>query len=550
MAAEEPADLVLFNGIVYAADARQSEFRALAVADGRIVYRGPDKGAQKWIGPDTEWIDLKGKMVIPGLHDAHLHPFMGAVDMMECSLSGMTRLDEYLDKVRLWAKEHADKGYIRGSGWLYTSFGVRGPDKIDLDRIVADRPVLLKAIDGHSAWVNSKALELAGISSYTADPPGGRIERDPASGEPTGTLREWTAMQLVEDRLPQWGGEDLIHAFRSFLQLAARSGLTAVHDAMASAEHLAAYLAVEERKELALRVSASLLCVPEMEGSFLDDLIQLRRCHETSPVAVRSCKIFIDGVIEGHTAFLLSSYDDRPDFKGNALWKWEDFKMTVAALDRAGFQIHIHAVGDAAVRMALDGFEHAAQVNGRRDSRHQIAHLDLISAEDISRFRSLGVIANFQPLWFFDEAGSDDMDKRLLGSDRSRRLYPMESVFDSRAMITCGSDWPVGAEFISLNPLDSIKAGLLGLAGASRKNNANPSRNRIDIKTMLDFYTRNAAYAAFQEEKIGSIEVGKLADLAVLDRNLFVTPVAELDRVKVMLTLLEGKVTYRDLALA
>jgi len=544
-----PAGIILGNGTVYAADAGQNEFQAVAVTAGRIVYRGTDSGAAKWIGPYTELIDLKGKMVLPGFHDAHLHPLMGAADRTECSLAGLSRLEEYLARVQLWAQEHADEGYIRGSGWLYSSFGVRGPDKADLDRVVRDRPVLLKAIDGHSAWVNSKALELGGISSTTADPPGGRIERDPASGEPSGTLREWTAMQLVEKRLPEWGKEKLVHAFRSFLQPAVRSGLTAVHDAMASEQYLAAYLAMEERQELTLRVSTSLLCEPEMGEGFIEDLINLRRNDPASLVTAQSVKIFIDGVIEGHTAFLLSPYADRPDFTGEPLWERGHFMRTVADLDRAGFQIHIHAIGDGAVRMALDGFEHAVRVNGRRDSRHQIAHLDLVSSADISRFRSLGVIANFQPLWFLDEAGSAAMDEHLLGTIRSRQFYPAQSIFEDGGIIACGSDWPVGANIISLNPLDSIKAGLLGLAKASPRSKADPFRKRIDLKAMLDFYTRNAAYAAFQEEKIGTVEVGKPADLIVLDRNLFVTPLEELDRVKVLLTLLEGKATYRDPAL-
>ncbi|MDY0041532.1 MAG: amidohydrolase [Desulforhabdus sp.] len=544
-----PADIVLINGSSYAADAGQNELQAVAVANGRIVYKGIDAGIAEWIGPDTQLIDLKERMVLPGFHDGHLHPLMGAVGKTECSLAGLSRLEQYLERVKRWAENHSDEDCIRGSGWLYTSFGVLGPNKADLDRVVADRPVLLKAVDGHSAWANSKALELGGISGTTPDPPGGRIERDPVSGEPTGTLREWTAMQLVEEKFPKWDQERLISAFRPLQQSAARAGLTAVHDAMVREQYLAAYLAMEERGDLALRVSLSFLYEPETAEDFIEELKELRRSDCASLVTARSVKIFIDGVIEGHTAFLLTPYADRPDCKGEPLWERGHFMRTIAALDRAGFQIHIHAVGDGAVRMALDGFEHAVRVNGLRDSRHQIAHLDLISEADLARFRSLGVIANFQPLWFSLEAGSTDMDEHLLGPIRSRQLYPAQRIFEDGGTIACGSDWPVGADIISLNPLESIKAGLLGLNEARSRNRTDLSRKQIDLSAMLDFYTRNAAYAAFQENETGTIEVGKLADLVVLDRNLFTTPLEELDRVKVLLTLLEGKASYRDPAL-
>lgn len=539
------ADLVLLNGTVYSADAGQNLFQAIAVGAGRIVYRGSDSGARKWVGSDTEVIDLEGKTVLPGFRDAHVHPFMGAIDMMECSLVGLARVEEYLDRVRVWVQEHPEEEGIRGSGWLYSSFGVDGPHKAELDQVVSDRPVLLKAIDGHSAWANSKALALAGIDRRSPDPPGGKIERDAATGEPTGALREWTAIELVESLYPEWETERLADALRAFLESAARCGLTAVHDAMVSREYLAAYLSLEKRRELTLRISASLLCEPEEGENSVADLILLRRSHPSSLVTARSVKIFVDGVVEGHTALLLAPYEDRPEFRGEPLWDPENLKRTVAALDGAGFQVHFHAVGDGAVRMALDSVEYARQINGFRDSRHQIAHLDLVSEEDIARFHNLGVIANFQPLWLL-ETGSTGVDDYLLGAERSRRLYPMQEIFSARGTITCGSDWPVGAEHISLNPLESIRAGLSGMAPSGREFSAGRRQSSLALKTMLDFYTRNAAYASFQEDVSGSVEVGKLADLVVLDQDLLAIPVDELDQVKVLLTILEGWKAYRD----
>jgi len=542
-----PADLVFYNGVVYAADIAQNQFEAVAVRAGKIVYRGSDSGVKQWIGRNTEILDLKGRMLLPGFHDAHMHPFMGIVDLLECRLMGLGSLEEYLARVQRWVREHPGEEYIRGGGWLYNSFPMDGPQRQDLDRIVPDRPILLKAIDGHSAWVNSKALQLAGISRTTPDPAGGKIERDPDTGEPTGTLREWNAIRLVEEKFPRWNKERLVNAFELFQQLAVRSGLTAIHDSMASQDDLAAYLMLENQGRLNLRVTMSLLCEPECDETRIRDLIELRRKCCGDLVSARSAKIFLDGVIEGHTAFLLKPYADRNAFTGTPLWEWEKYRKVAAALELEGFQIHIHAVGDGAVRMALNGFEQAKQINDLNNTRHQIAHLDLVSSQDIPRFESLGLIANFQPLWFIDEAASMELDTHLLGFERPQQLYPMQEIFDVGGTIVCGSDWPVGAEFISLNPLDSIKAGLGGLAKTSGKER--PRLNAINLRTMLDFYTRNAAYAAFQEQITGSIEVGKSADLIVLDRNLFEVPADEVDQAKVLLTILRGRATYRDPAL-
>lgn len=542
---EGPAELVFYNGVVYSADSAQSQFDAVAIKDGRIVYRGSDRGAKHWIGRHTEVVDLRGRMLLPGFHDAHMHPFLGAVDLRECSLVGLNSIDEYLARVQQRVDDHPAEEYIRGSGWQYASFPISGPHREGLDRIVPDRPVLLKAIDGHSAWVNSKALELAGIDRATPDPAGGKIERDPVTGDPSGTLREWNAIRLVEDEFPEWNTEKLVNAFELFQQMAVRSGLTAFHDSMASKEYLAAYLMLESQERLHLRVSMSLLCEPGQAEDGLKDLVELRQKCCGPLVTARSTKIFLDGVVEGHTAFLLEPYADRDAFTGAPLWEWEEYRRVVAVLEQEGFQVHVHAVGDGAVRMAMDGFEYAKRAGKRSNTRHQIAHLDLVSRQDIPRFKSLGLIANFQPLWFVDEAASMDLDVRLLGTERPQQFYPMQEIFDAGGTITCGSDWPVGTEFISLNPLDSIKAGLMGLANAEKKSHLRP----IDIRTMLDFYTNAAAYAAFQEQFTGSIEIGKSADLIVLDRNLFEVPVNEIDDVKVLLTLLGGTTTFSDDAL-
>jgi predicted amidohydrolase YtcJ len=545
----QTADMAFRNGSIYTADAAQNQVEALAFAQGRIVYTGANDGLEAWLGPHTELIDLKGNTLLPGFHDAHIHPIIGAVDLRECCLIGLTAPEEYLARVRQWAGEHQERESIRGSGWRESSFGLKGPHRTSLDRIVPDRPVLLRAIDGHSAWVNSEALRRAGITRETPNPPGGRLERDPDTGEPTGILREWSAMRLVEDRFARASARELREALRSFMRLAVRAGVTAVHDAMVQADYLEAYAALERQKELTLRVSASLLCEPEFGSGSIAELRAMREKYFRPLVRPHAVKLFLDGVVESRTAFLLQPYLESAGFTGEPLWPRGRCEQVVAALDREGFQVHVHAIGDGAVRMALDAFEQACRVNGIRDSRHQIAHLDLVSPQDLSRFRSLGVIANFQPAWFLEEESSPDLYLELLGQERVSRLYPVAAIFAADGMITCGSDWPAGDEMISLNPLDSIRNGLLGLAkNHSVNSNIQPPKS-LGLRDMIDFYTRFAAYASFQEKEMGTLEPGKLADLIVFDRNLFEVPIEEIDQARVVLTLLEGKAVFRDACL-
>jgi predicted amidohydrolase YtcJ len=538
--------MAFFNGTIYTADGVQSRCEALAIAAGRIVYTGTYKGLKPWIGPHTELIDLKGRTALPGFHDAHVHPVIGALDLTECLLTGLKTSEEVLSEVRRWAKEHGALQFIRGSGWKHQLFGLRGPHKTLLDRIVPDRPVFLRAIDGHSAWVNSTALRMAGITRETSNPPGGRIERDPNTGDPSGILREWPAMRLVEERFEPSSVEALTNGLKRFMKMAARAGVTSVHDAMVRRDCLEAYAALERQNALTVRVKASLLLEPRYGPEAVSELKALREEYHRPLLHADGVKLFIDGVVESRTAFLVDPYVDGMGFTGEPLWNRDEFNRAIVALDREGFQVHAHAIGDGAVRMALDGFEYASRVNGIGDGRHQIAHLDLVSKEDISRFRSLGIIANFQPAWFFEEESLPDLYMELLGRERVSRLYPMEDIFRTGGLITCGSDWPAGDEMISLNPLDAIRNGLLGLAGKRTGTESFPPQKSIGLREMIDFYTRTAAYASFQESEIGTLEAGKLADVIVLDCNLFELLKENINKARVVLTLIGGETVFRD----
>ncbi|MEO7987251.1 MAG: amidohydrolase [Gemmatimonadales bacterium] len=536
----EPADLVLLGGAVYTVDAARSWATSVAVRKGRIVYVGTEPPAAELIGPATEVVELAGRMVLPGFQDAHVHPVSSGTDLAEIQLDTFTTANAAVAAIGRYAESHAESKWIRGAGWQLPLFSEANPSKELLDRVVPDRPALLWAADGHSAWVNSRALTLAGITRDTRDPPNGRIERDRRTGEPSGTLRE-TAVDLVADSLPERTAGERSEGLARAQKLANSFGITTVFAADEGESELEAYARADSAGTLSFRVVAALATGGDTGISTLLTRLREWRARFTSahvrPIAV---KLFADGVIESGTAALLQPYLDRHGDAGSPNYTQSTLDRLVTDLDRDDFQVHVHAIGDRAIRMTLDAFERARSRNGVHDSRHSIAHLELIDPADIPRFRSLGVIANFEALW----ANGDDYLTRLtepaLGPGRSRWLYPIASVVQTGAIVTGGSDWSVS----SLNPLDAIEMGVTHLDPARPGMAPWHPIERVDLPTMVALYTINAAYAHRQERETGSIEVGKLADLQILDRNLFAVPADSIHLVHVMRTLLAGKTVY------
>jgi predicted amidohydrolase YtcJ len=377
------ADRVFRDAPVYTADRRKPWAEAVAVRAGKIVYVGDGPGLRPFIGPDTETVSLPCGLILPAFRDSHIHPLTGSLAFLECRLAGPANREAYLSQIARYARSNEDQPFLRGGGWLPDAFPDRGPNRWDLDAVVSDRPALLKSMDGHSAWVNTAALALAGIERNTPDPPGGLIERDPVTGEATGTLREWAAMELVENHLPEPTARDRITAGWAFLEQAGRLGIVSVHEAMAKEEELQTYQTLDREGDLTLRVQAALLCEPGKRPGADRGTAGSQAHLQGGRLAPRAAKLFVDGVVEGHTAWLLAPYEDRPGFYGERLWEPGDLNRTAAALDRAGFQLHFHAVGDGAVRNALDAVAYTAALNGPRDRRPMIAHGDLISSEDL-----------------------------------------------------------------------------------------------------------------------------------------------------------------------
>jgi len=544
-----PADLVLTGGDVYTLDAARSWAEAVAVRDGRIVYVGSDLGARAYVGPKTRVVALGGRMVLPSFQDAHIHPVSGGVELGQCNINDLATEGAILEKVRACA-ETETKTWIVGGGWPLPAFPDANPKKEALDKVVPDRPVVLSAADGHSSWVNSKALELAGVTAATPDPVNGRIERDD-TGAPSGTLRE-AAQQLVDKLVPEPTAAEHLEGLRRAVALLNGYGLTAVYEANAgggpkgTSVTLATYHEAERQGLLSLRVRVSLGTDPTRGPGQVDDMVRLREQFTSARVRPVAAKIFADGVIEARTAAMLENYDDRPGQRGEPRFGEAALRALVARLVEKDFAVHVHAIGDRAVRMTLDAFEASRKATADRGLRHQIAHLQVIEPEDVPRFRDLGVIANFEPLWAFADAYVRDLTWPALGPARSKRMYPIADLARSGAVLSFGSDWSVS----SPNPLEGIQVAITRQA-VEAKERAEPllPEQAIDLPTALAAYTIGAAYANGFDQETGSIEVGKSADLVVVSENLFKVEPHEIAKARVVLTLLEGQAVYRDPAL-
>jgi predicted amidohydrolase YtcJ len=531
------ADLVIRHARVYTVDSAQPWAEAVAIRGERVVYVGADSGAEGWIGDRTQVIDGKGGMLLPGFIDAHVHPYSG-MDLADCEVSADTSQAQLLEHIRACAAAKPTATWIRGSGWQLPLFPRANPTAAFFDRAISDRPAFLWAADGHSGWANSRALALAGVTRTTRDPPNGRIERD-ANGNPTGTLRE-SAAHLVSELMPAYSRAEYVEGFRRAFQMANEFGITAVIDADADSMMLDAYQVMGKDSSLTVRVTAAQETDGDAGPAQVARLERLRTQFTGPMLDLHSAKIFEDGVIESGTAALLLPYLNRPGNAGAPNLEAGPLDSLVAALDQAGFQVHVHAIGDRAIRLTLDAFEQARKANGPRDSRHIIAHLELIDPQDIPRFRRLGVIADFQPLWAFQDSYIKDLTEPVLGPARSRWLYPIGSVLETGAIVAGGSDWSVS----SMNPLEAIQVGVTRRGPDADSGAAWIPEEVAPLDAMIRAYTINAAYARFADSATGSITVGKLADLVLLDRDLFAIPAGEIARTKVRTTILGGRIVF------
>ena len=543
MRAAEPADLVFLSGQVYTVDAARSWAQAAAVRGNRIVYVGTNEGARAFIDNKTRVEDLAGKMLLPAFHDSHVHPLSAGVELGRCPLYGVTSVEELKSRIRACAAAHPGDPWVVGRGWELPLFPGANPDKAMLDELVPDRPALMSAADGHSAWVNSRALALAKITKATPDPKDGRIERDSKTGEPSGTLRE-SAADIVEAILPETADRERRDGLAMAAEFLHRYGIVSVQEGHVDERDLEVYRDVDRAGKLNLRVLGAILVDPNKSPEQVAELEKLRAKDWGPRVRATAAKIFADGVIESGTGALLEPYLAPRQGRGNLTLGPERFAALATRLDRAGFQIHVHAIGDRAIRATFDALQAARQANGPRDARPILAHIELFDPADIPRFRELGAIADFQPLWAYADPYIRDLTEPVLGPARSRWLYPIASVVRTGAALAAGSDWSVS----SPNPLEGMQVAITRCAPNGDACTPWIPEERVDLATMIAAYTIGGAYASFEEKDSGSIEAGKLADLVILDRNLFAIPPGELHKTKVLATFFEGKEVFRETA--
>jgi predicted amidohydrolase YtcJ len=541
-APEAPADLLLTGAAVYTMDPARSWADAVAVRGGRIVFVGTAADAKPHVGPRTRVLDLAGRMVLPGFHDAHVHPVSGGVELAQCNLNDLPTGDAVIAKVRACAAARGPDEWVVGGGWALPVFAGGLALKEPLDAVTGGRPAYLSSADGHSAWVNSRALALAGVDASTKDPENGRIERN-ERGEPVGTLRE-AAAGLVGKHVPPATAVLRLQGLRLALAKLSAAGVTAVQEANASRATLETYREAERNGVLTVRVTAALSTDDARGPEQVDEMERLRTEFASPRVRPLAAKIFADGVIEGRTAAMIEPYLDRPGFRGDPNLSAERLSALVRRLAAGGFNVHVHAIGDRAIRETLDAMEAAAPARAGRDLRFQIAHAQLIRPEDVKRFRPLGVVANFQPLWAYADSYMKDLTWPALRRELWPSMYPIRSVARTGAVLAFGSDWSV----TSLKPLEGIQVALTRQSPDEEPIDVMQPDEAIDLPDALAAYTIGAAYAMGLEKETGSLEVGKRADLIVLEKNLFDVPARQLGKTRVLLTLVDGIPVYEDAA--
>ncbi len=514
---------------------------AVAVRSGRIVYVGDDAGAEALVGPATEVVDLAGRMVLPGFHDTHVHPVSGGTALGDCDLHAAESRADLVRLVVDCAARQEGAAWVRGDGYSPTIFVDGAPPRELLDSLVPDRPAYLEDATGHAAWVNGRALTVAGVDARTPDPaPDGIIVRR-ADGSPQGTLRE-AAMNLVARHVTPYTPAELGAGLDRALAMAASLGITTLHEVGGDERVLSAYADAERDGRLTARVLVALVADPTRGSGQVAELAALRDRFSGRLAPTVAAKIFLDGVIEGGTAALLDPYVDRPGWRGELRAQSSDtLADLVTALDTAGFKIHVHAIGDRAVRAALDALSLAHDRDDGSGPRHILAHLQLIDPADLPRFAQLGVVASFQPLWAYRDTYIVNLTEPRLGPERSGRLYPIESVRASGATVAAGSDWPV----TTMNPLDAIEVAVRRLDPEASGGEAWIPGERLRLEDALRAYTVNGAVAGDLEAESGSIRTGKSADLVVLERDLYAIEAHEISDVRVDLTIFEGRIVYR-----
>jgi len=546
------ADVVFTGAAVYRVTETNPWATAVAITGKRISYVGDDAGAASFIGTNTRIVELGGKMLMPGFQDAHVHPVDSGMTFNQCAVFDLPKLEDLLAAIETCVEDRPDAEWIVGAGWYVSTFAPSGlPPKSLLDAIAPDTPITLLSNGAHSVWANSAAIESAGITAETKDPKGGRIDRDPVTGEPSGSFQE-SAMPLIQDSEPASTLTQRMAGLAYAQRLFHSFGITGVHDAYVEVSretaytNMEAYTAFADAEELKMHVVAAMLYDPTLPLEPQIELFkELRQSADRQHVKATAVKILVDGVATSYSAAMLEPYADREadGVSGTPLIPRDEMIDLVARLDALGFQIHFHSIGDAATRYSLDAIEAARAQNGERDSRHHLSHIMVWAPADFDRMAELDVIANFQALWAYRDTHYDEITYIRMGEERSKYIYPINSLNKRGTTLAFGSDWYV----TSANPLLAIEVAITRQAPNGLGAEPLLPEEAIDLATAIKAATLGAAYGNFLDQETGSIEVGKLADLIVIDKNLFDIPARDISEASVMLTLFEGESVFGSL---
>ena len=503
--------------------AGQEIFHDLLVKDSIILATGEQ--TKEFTAETT--IDLNGAFVIPAFLDGHAHPIFAGREAAGPKINGINSIEEIKAQVKAFAQANPTTPWIIGGAYEAAIIEGGDFDAKWLDEVVSDRPVVLHAVDHHTIWVNSKAIELSGITSATKDPQGGTIARN-SDGCAKGTLREPSAMALVLNHAPANTIESDIAAITYACAEYRKVGVIAAIDSWCEKDMARAYIAAATTNQLTIAFNLSLLATPTTWSGDIDDFNEIReQCLELdnpSQLQANSIKFLLDGALSAGTAHLTQPYLDDPSSSGIAIWSDDELLNALVAYDALQYQVHLHAIGDAAVKQALDAIEAMQRINPPWDRRPVIVHAQLVRNEDLSRFAQLGVIANIQPLWCYLDPMNKELIAPRIGNERNNQQYRLRSMVKAGAMIAFGSDWPVTSHI----PMQAISVPVTRTNAADGITEPWVIEQALTMDESLTFYTKNAAYQLFRENEFGALEVGKRAAFLVLDSDPALNPAAKL----------------------
>ncbi len=537
-----PPDAVLLHGKIYTVNARQPWAEALAIRGGKIVAVGTDAEIEKLQGASTFVIDAEGRLLLPGFTDCHIHFLDGSFSLGRVNLEGAKDVAEIQQRLREYDKSHPGTGWILGRGWNYAMFGAETlPHKKYLDQVFPERPVFLEGFDGHTYWANSKALALAQITKTTANPANGVIVRDAQTGEATGALKE-SAERLVSKILPKPTRKEKLAALQAGMKWANENGLTRVHSAGGDFAELPLLEELRRDNELTVRFYvAYFLDPPLLRPGDLAKIDAARVRYRDDWIDASAVKIMLDGVVESHTAAMFEPYADDASTKGKLFWNPARYRAAATGLDHRGLQLFTHAIGDYAIRTALDAYENAAKANHTADRRPRIEHIETAAAADIPRFGALGVIASMQPLHAYPDEDTLNVWAHNNGPDRASRGWVWQSILKGGGRLAFGSDWPV----VTLNPWRGLQNAVTRQTLDGKPEGGWLPEQRVSLEQAIEAYTLGAAFAGRRETTEGSLEPGKVADFIILSQNLFEIDPHKIADTKVLLTIVGGRVAYQ-----